>query len=302
MNNNHIGLGKGLSAIMGEISLDESPSKPQGTAEIRRLPLSKLFPGKFQPRHVFGPDELADLVSSIRAKGVLQPLLVRPRAEDPTTFEIIAGERRWRASQAAGIPDVPVIVRDFSDKETLEVALIENLQRQNLNPLEEAIGYQRLMSEFHHTQAELATAIGKSRPYIANTVRLLDLPDSVKHYVEQGDLSAGHARALLNAANPEKLARKIVEHGLNVRQAEQLAVSEGEKKPRAKKTIALGGKKDNDIMGVESEISALLKTNVSIKWNGKNGKIVIDCNSLDKMDQVLQRLTVGGPVDDTTME
>lgn len=227
---------------------------------------------------------------------MLQPLLVRLRPGSSDTYEIIAGERRWRASKEAGIREVPVIIKDFSDKETLEVALIENLQRQDLNPLEEAQGYHRLLQEFHHTQEELASVVGKSRSHVANMMRLLDLPDSVKQYVEEGALSAGHARALLNAKNPEKLAKKVMEQGLNVRQTEQLAMTEGEKKPRTAQKVSVGGRKDSDIMALEAELSSLLKTNVTIKWSGRNGKITIECNDLDKLDQVLQRLTTGGPV------
>ena len=293
---NRIGLGKGLSAIMGEIDDEKTLSKPQKSAGIEMIELNRLFPGKYQPRRTFKPEELSDLIASIQTKGVLQPLLVRLRPGSSDTYEIIAGERRWRASKQAGIREVPVIIKDFSDKETLEVALIENLQRQDLNPLEEAQGYHRLLQEFHHTQEELASVVGKSRSHVANMMRLLDLPDSVKQYVEEGALSAGHARALLNAKNPEKLAKKVMEQGLNVRQTEQLAMTEGEKKPRTAQKVSVGGRKDSDIMALEAELSSLLKTNVTIKWSGRNGKITIECNDLDKLDQVLQRLTTGGPV------
>lgn len=293
---NRIGLGKGLSAIMGEIDDEKTLSKPQKSAGIEMIELNRLFPGKYQPRRTFKPEELSDLIASIQTKGVLQPLLVRLRPGSSDTYEIIAGERRWRASKEAGIREVPVIIKDFSDKETLEVALIENLQRQDLNPLEEAQGYHRLLQEFHHTQEELASVVGKSRSHVANMMRLLDLPDSVKQYVEEGALSAGHARALLNAKNPEKLAKKVMEQGLNVRQTEQLAMTEGEKKPRTAQKVSVSGRKDSDIMALEAELSSLLKTNVTIKWSGRNGKITIECNDLDKLDQVLQRLTTGGPV------
>ena len=211
-------------------------------------------------------------------------------------YEIIAGERRFRASQAAGLSQVPVIIKNFNDEETLEVSLIENLQRQDLNPLEEAEGYQRLMNEFNRTQEELAKVVGKSRSYVANILRLLDLPAEIKTYVEKGDLTAGHARALLNAKNPEKLAKKVLENGLSVRQTELLAATEGEKKGRTERSVAVGGRKDGDIMALEAELSTLLKTGVSIRWTGKNGKIIIECNSLDKLDMVLQRLTAGGEI------
>lgn len=300
---NKIGLGKGLSAIMGEIESEIIHSRPLGAqleqvATVEKMPLDKLIPGQYQPRQTFKEEELADLVSSIKNKGVLQPLLVRKKAGKEDFYEIIAGERRWRASRQAGLEEVPVIIKDFSDKETLEVALIENLQRQDLNPLEEAQGYLRLLKEFNHTQEGLASVVGKSRPYVANMMRLLGLPESVKQYLEQGALSAGHARALLNSKNPEKLAKKVIDQGLNVRQTEHLAVIEGEKKQRESKTISVGGRKDSDIMAVEAELSTLLKTTVNIKWSGRNGKITIDCNSLEKLDQILQRLTTGGALID----
>jgi len=299
MNQNKIGLGKGLSAILGEI--DEETTQvsqliaQKETSGITYLPVDFLRPGKFQPRHIFTPEMLNDLVSSIKAKGVLQPLLVRQIGND--TYEIIAGERRWRASKQAGLEQVPVIIKDFNDKETLEVSLVENLQRQDLNPLEEALGYQRLLKEFNRTQEELASVVGKSRSYIANVLRLLDLPDQVKTYLEQGVITAGHARALLNAKNPEKLARKVVDQGLSVRQTEQLSVTEGEKKTRAPRTVSVSGHKDSDILALEAELSTMLKTGVTIRWNGKNGKIIIDCDSLEKLDIVLQRLTNGGEVE-----
>lgn len=300
---NKIGLGKGLSAIMGEIESEIIHSRPldaqlEQVAAVEKMPLDKLIPGQYQPRQTFKEEELADLVSSIKNKGVLQPLLVRKKAGKEDFYEIIAGERRWRASRQAGLEEVPVIIKDFSDKETLEVALIENLQRQDLNPLEEAQGYLRLLKEFNHTQEGLASVVGKSRPYVANMMRLLGLPESVKQYLEQGVLSAGHARALLNSKNPEKLAKKVIDQGLNVRQTEHLAVIEGEKKQRESKTISVGGRKDSDIMAVEAELSTLLKTTVNIKWSGRNGKITIDCNSLEKLDQILQRLTTGGALID----
>lgn len=298
MDKNKIGLGKGLSAILGEI--DEETNQVSALIEkkatdgITFLPIGVLQAGKFQPRKVFKDDYLQDLIASIKEKGVLQPLLVRQIGSN--RYEIIAGERRFRASQAAGLSQVPVIIKNFNDEETLEVSLIENLQRQDLNPLEEAEGYQRLMNEFNRTQEELAKVVGKSRSYVANILRLLDLPAEIKTYVEKGDLTAGHARALLNAKNPEKLAKKVLENGLSVRQTELLAATEGEKKGRTERSVAVGGRKDGDIMALEAELSTLLKTGVSIRWTGKNGKIIIECNSLDKLDMVLQRLTAGGEI------
>ena len=300
MDKNKIGLGKGLSAILGEIEEETNQVsaliEKKDTSGITFLPLESLQPGKFQPRRVFTKDILDDLVASIKTKGVLQPLLVRQIGNN--RYEIIAGERRWRASKEAGLTQVPVIIKDFNDEETLEVSLIENLQRQDLNPLEEAQGYQRLMDEFKRTQEELARVVGKSRSYVANMLRLLDLPGTVKTYLDKGDITAGHARALLNAKNPEKLAKKVVEQGLSVRQTEQLAITEGEKKSRAERKISIGGHKDSDVMALEAQLSSLLKCAVTIRWNGRNGKIIIECNSLDKLDVIFQRLTNGGEVEE----
>ena len=257
MNQNKIGLGKGLSAILGEIDEQTTQTSQliakQETNGITFLPVESLRPGKFQPRRIFTPEMLNDLVESIKVKGVLQPLLVRQIGND--VYEIIAGERRWRASKQAGLTRVHVIIKDFHDEEKLEVSLIENLQRQDLNPLEEAQGYQRLLDEFHRTQEELASVVGKSRSHVANTLRLLELPDTVKKYLEQGAITAGHARALLNSKNPEKLARKVIDQNLSVRQTEQLSVTEGEKKPRAPRTVSVSGHKDSDIMALEAELS-----------------------------------------------
>jgi len=291
MSNNHIGLGKGLSAILGEIE-EETPENSTENG-IQFIDINKLSAGRFQPRHQFKEEELADLVSSIREKGVLQPLLVRPQG---VGYEIIAGERRWRASQQAGLTQVPVIIKNFNDEETLEVALVENLQRQDLNPLEEALGFERLMKEFNRTQEELAKVVGKSRSYVANTLRLLELSEKIKEFVENGLLTAGHARALLNAKNPDKLAQKVIDQGLSVRQTEQLAVSEGEKKTRSPKTVTVGQRKDTDVMALEAELSKMLHTSVSVRWTGKNGKVTIMCPNLETLDTVLERLTRGGEV------
>ena len=287
-----IGLGKGLSAILGEIDPAQETGEKADVVEL--LPIQSLQAGRYQPRKVFAPEQLADLVASIAAKGVLQPLLVRPIADNK--YEIIAGERRRRAASQAGLKQVPAIVRRFSDKETLEVSLIENLQRQDLNALEEAAAYARLMKEFQYTQEALSKVVGKSRSHVANMMRLLDLPDSVKKMLETNALSAGHARALLNTAHPETLAKKIIAQGLNVRQAEQLATQT--KKPRASGAAPTHEHKDRDILALEAELSALLKTAVSIKWTGKSGKITVACNNLEKLDTILQRLTTGGPVED----
>lgn len=293
----NLGLGRGLSALMGE---DENTSVVGTPADqILHLDVESLEAGAFQPRRTFEEDALIELVSSIREKGVLQPLLVRKHPQKDGMYEIVAGERRYRAAKIAGLKEVPVIVKEFDDRTTLEVALIENLQRENLNPLEEAEGYKRLLDEFQYTQEELSKVVGKSRSFVANQMRLLDLPDTLKKMVEARQLTAGHARALLNAKNPEALAHQVITKGLNVRQTEKLAMTEGEKqarKPAQQKETPVY-KKDNDIMVLENELSSMLKTEVSIKWTGKGGEVVIAYDGLDKLDLILQRLTTGGPVE-----
>lgn len=294
----NLGLGRGLSALMGE---DEEQSVQKNNPDgIIYLNVDELDPGMFQPRRVFDEDSLIELVSSVREKGVLQPLLVRQNPAKPGRYEIIAGERRFRASKIAGLKQVPVLLKDFDDKTTLEVALIENLQREDLNPLEEAEGYKRLLSEFNYTQEELAKVVGKSRSFVANQMRLLDLPASLKKMVEDKKLTAGHARALLNAKNPEELAEQVINKGLNVRQTEKLAMTVGEKTARkpVERTTEPVYKKDSDILVLENELTQILKTPVSIKWTGKGGEVVISYNNLDKLDIILQRLTTGGPVSD----
>ena len=299
-----LGLGKGLSALMGEdLPPVSSSSYDNGLNGIVMISLDDMAPSPFQPRRVFNEDALVDLVGSIREKGVLQPLLVRPSSTGEAAYEIIAGERRFRASKIAGLSQVPVIIKDFDDKATLEVALIENLQREDLNPLEEAEAYKRLMDEFTYTQDELAKVVGKSRSHVANMMRLLDLPDTIKKMVADKKITIGHARALLNAKNPDTLAQQVVNKGLSVRQTEKLAVSEGGKTtrktnlPQFKKTETVY-KKDGDLMALETELTNLLQTQVSIKWNGKGGEVVIAYDGLEKLDSILQRLTMAGPADE----
>ena len=297
----NLGLGKGLSALMGEDLPLMAPMYNNKSADgIVILPIDDLAPSPFQPRRVFNEEALVDLVGSIREKGVLQPLLVRPSSTGEAAYEIIAGERRFRASKIAGLTEVPVIIKDFDDKATLEVALIENLQREDLNPLEEAEAYKRLMDEFKYTQDELAKVVGKSRSHVANMMRLLELPDTIKKMVSDKKLSIGHARALLNAKNPDTLAQQVVNKGLSVRQTEKLAVSEGGKTtrkpnlPQFKKTETVY-KKDGDLMALEAELTNLLQTEVSIKWNGKGGEVVIAYDGLEKLDMILQKLTMAAP-------
>jgi len=294
MDKNKIGLGRGLSAILGE--MDETENQADGRDYVTQMNVSELEAGIYQPRKTFNEENLNDLISSVREKGILQPLLVRRSPRHPEKYEIIAGERRFRAAQEVGLNEVPVIIKDFSDRETLEVSLIENLQRQDLNPMEEAEGYVRLLNEFRHTQEELARVVGKSRSHVANMMRLLELPEGIRRSVEEGKLTAGHARALLNAKNPEFLAEKVINEGLSVRETEALSVSAGEKKTRQTKTLFKDGK-ESDIAQIEADLVSVLKVPVTIKWNGKRGKIVLDCPNLEKLDLILERLTQGGIVD-----
>jgi len=287
-------LGMGLSALLGQ---DETEFAELDHGEgARSVAVGHLHPGKYQPRHNFGDEQLRDLSESIREKGVLQPLLVRPHPQHDGEFEIIAGERRWRAAQMAQIHQVPVIVRDFDDKETLEVALVENLQRQDLSALEEADGYHRLMHEFSHTQEQLARALGKSRSHVANTLRLLTLPGDVKDLLEAGDLSAGHARCLVGVSGAADLAKEVVRKGLNVRQTEQLVKAGGavSTKPKAAKPA-----KDSDTVALEHDLANMLGLKVKIQDKHGRGQVVIHYETLEQLDSILARLTHGTGSDES---
>jgi len=278
------GLGRGLSALFADEQ--EDAAAVERLRPTRTLPIEQLRPGKFQPRRNFDPEELKPLVESVREKGVLQPLLVR-RVDGEESYEIIAGERRWRAAQAAKLHEVPVVVREFDDREALEVALVENVQRQDLTPLEEAEGYRRLIDEFGHTQEDLAQAVGKSRSHIANMLRLLSLPDEVKELLETRALSAGHARALIGAENPLALAKQIIEKGLTVRDAETLA---SEAKGKARSGAGAKNGKDADTKALEHDLSQLLGLKVTLDVHGQGGTISIHYRTLEQLDDVLRRL------------
>ena len=281
------GLGRGLSSLIPEtpVAIDAGDAHDSQT-----VPIEHLRPSPFQPRRHFAEEELNGLADSIRAKGVMQPLLVRADNSALERYEIIAGERRWRAAQKAGLHELPIIVHDLSDRETLEVALLENVQREDLSPLEEADAYHRLIEEFGHTQQELAHTIGKSRSHVANLLRLLGLPESVRVMVENGQLSAGHARALLNADDPLSLAQSIVRKGLNVRQAElmvRLQKSGGAiSGPSSSGTVD----KDPDTLALERELSSSLGLKVALKSKGKGGMVTIAYRSLDQLDSLLDKL------------
>jgi len=285
-------LGMGLSALLGEDEADFGELE-HGEA-TKTVAVGHLHPGKFQPRHAFDDEALKGLADSIGTKGVLQPLLVRPHPTQMGEFEIIAGERRWRAAQLAQVHQVPVIVREFNDLETLEVALIENLQRQDLSPLEEADGYQRLMDEFSHTQDALAKALGKSRSHVANMLRLLTLPEPVRALLDDGSLSAGHARALVGCDAAVALANQVVKQGLNVRQTEKLVKSAGADTGAApSKPAPSKPAKDADTLALETDLANILGLKVDIRDAGGRGQVVIHYESLEQLDGVLARLTHG---------
>ena len=274
-------LGRGLAALMGEQPVSRSgPSS--GPAEIG---VDKLTPGQFQPRGPIEPDTLAELTNSIRAHGILQPLLVRPNPSDPTRFEIIAGERRWRAAQAAGLHTVPVLLRNFADADALAAALVENLQRQDLDPVEEAEGFRRLIDEFSMTQDQLAIAIGKSRSHIANTLRLLGLPRAVLDDVKAGRLSAGHARALLMHPDPVSASKAVQQRGLNVRQTEALGKPSQSSNPGAGKPPA-----DPETLALARELSEHLGLRTEITFDGKSGVVRLYYQSLDQLDGLVTLL------------
>jgi ParB family transcriptional regulator, chromosome partitioning protein len=278
------GLGRGLSALIGE---EAAPARGEGRG-ARTLPVAFLRPNRFQPRKTFAPEDLHDLTESIREKGILQPILVRPVAGDAQAFEIVAGERRWRAAQQAKLHDVPVVVREMGDGEALELAIVENVQREDLNAIEEAAAYHELIDRFGYTQDKIAHEVGKSRPHVANTLRLLRLPESVKVMVRDGRLTAGHARTLLGVADPEAAARQIVELALNVRQAEQR--SEGKRGGKTKHPA-----KDPDTVDLEHRLSngLGLKVQVMHKPDG-SGEVRISYKTLEQLDQIIHRLSVGG--------
>ena len=285
------GLGRGLSALLGE-QVNEAPvdGSPVPTG-VQMAPIESLKPNPDQPRKIFDATDLEELSVSIRDKGVLQPILVRSQPGEDGVWQIIAGERRWRASQMARLTQVPIVVREMDDVEVFEVAIIENVQRADLNPLEEADAYTQLMQRFGRTQDAVAGVVGKSRSHVANTLRLLQLPDDVLQYVRSGQMSAGHARALITAPNPGALAEQIVREGLNVRQAEALArrAAEG---PKTKKTrpgeIDMTG--DADVAALEQDLADALGLKVQLADKGGQGEIIIRYGSLEQLDDLCRRL------------
>ena len=281
-------LGRGLAALIGDdVAVDVDDAAGAEQKGLRTVAVADLLPSPFNPRQNFDEAELQELAGSIREKGLLQPILVRP-AEQPGRYEIVAGERRWRAAQMAGVHEVPVIVRELSEREALEVALIENVQRADLNALEEAQGYRRLIDQFGYTQQQLAEIIGKSRSHVANTLRLLNLPEEVQAMIRDGELSAGHARTLVTVDDPASLAKKIAKLGLSVREAERLSQEEGKAKSAAGKKPAEEGP---DVKALEKELEEILGMAVRIQRKGKKGgRLSVEWRSLEQLEDICRRL------------
>jgi ParB family chromosome partitioning protein len=279
-------LGRGLAALIGDVGTESSAERPRGQ---RRAPTTSLRPNARNPRRMFSEDELDELTASLRERGMIQPIVARPVRGTPDAYEIIAGERRWRAAQRAGLHEVPVVIIEATDAESLQLAIIENVQRSDLNPLEEAEGYRALMEDFSHTQDDIAKMVGKSRSHVANTLRLLKLPPSIRAYIFKGKLDAGHARMLVGQPNAEKLAEEIVARGLNVRQVEEIARQESGRngKSRSRKPSV---EKSADTLALEKRLSDALGLVVSIDVRGESGVVSIRYGNFDQLDDLAQRL------------
>ncbi|MEM8776569.1 MAG: ParB/RepB/Spo0J family partition protein [Pseudomonadota bacterium] len=289
------GLGRGLSALMSDVTetsaaSDEAPKSPE-----RSLPIELVEPNPDQPRRDFDEKALDDLAASIREKGIIQPLIVRQSPRRADAYEIVAGERRWRAAQMAKLHEVPVIIREFNDEEVLEVAIIENIQRADLNPVEEAFGYTQLMEKFGHTQEKLASVLGKSRSHVANSIRLLTLPIEVQAFLRDGSLSAGHARALVTSDDALALAKLVIRKGLSVRETEKLAKDANENifKDSSKPNAPKSSTKDADTKALEADLAANLGMKVSLDHSAgkEGGSMTIKYKSLDQLDDLCRRLT-----------
>ena len=296
------GLGRGLSALMANIepnvakSEDSAPASPMSEVYI---PIEKIQPNPDQPRRSFTPADLDDLANSIRAKGVIQPLIVRRHPTNAGEYQIVAGERRWRASQMAQLHELPAIIRDFSDNEVLEVAIIENIQRSDLNPVEEAAGYRQLMDRFGRTQEQMAEALGKSRSHIANLLRLLGLPTDVQAHLKEGRLTIGHARALITTENASDLAQIIISKGLSVRDTEKLVRKSANGQEIAtsdRKSNKGSGDKDADTKALEGDLSAAIGMKVQVNHHSskESGEVTISYTSLDQLDDICRMLNVSG--------
>jgi ParB family chromosome partitioning protein len=279
-------LGRGLAALIGDMAAETSVDRPRGQ---RRLPTAALRPNPRNPRRAFPNAELDELVASLRERGIIQPIVARPVQGAADVYEIIAGERRWRAAQRAGFHEVPVVIIEANDAEALQLAIIENVQRADLNPLEEAEGYRALIEEFGNSQDEIAKVVGKSRSHVANTLRLLKLPETIKSYIHAGKLFAGHARMLIGQPDAERLAEEIVARGLNVRQVESLARETAERGGKSR-AMRRGAAKNANLVALEKRISDALGLAVSINEAKRGGVLTIRYRSLDQLDDVLRRL------------
>ena len=294
-------LGRGLSALFGDSDAGYQPrtaktQPPSSTGNTesnkagttRMMPIQWIQPGAYQPRRHFDEQAIQELAASIKERGILMPLIVRALAGEKDNYELIAGERRWRAAQVAGHHEVPVIIRDYTDREAMELGLIENVQRQDLSPLEEAEGYERLLKEFSHTQEGLAKVVGKSRPHIANMLRLLTLPAGVKAMISAGELTMGHARTVITAKDPEGLAKEIVKKGLSVRQAESLAKKQSDGRHSKKERVSKNA--DPDTLALEKEMGRMLGLKVKLHTEGASGSVTVFYNDLDQLDGLIKKL------------
>jgi ParB family transcriptional regulator, chromosome partitioning protein len=283
-------LGRGLAALIGDVGAESSVERSRGQ---RRLPIGSLRPNARNPRRVFSNAELDELAASLRERGIIQPIIARPVRGVADDYEIIAGERRWRAAQRVGMHEVPVVVIEATDAEALQIAIIENVQRTDLNPLEEADGYRSLMDEFGNTQDDIAKITGKSRSHVANTLRLLKLPDAVKAHIYNGVLRAGHARMLIGQANAQELAEQIIARGLNVREVEALAreaVQRGAA-PNGRRVPKRNGK-SVDTMALEKRLSDALGLVVNIDHRGERGVVTIRYRNVEQLDNIMRKLDV----------
>src|SRR3954462_13922744 len=284
-------LGRGLASLIGDIG-GEAAHVDRPRAQ-RKVPIEFLKPNPRNPRRAFADVELGELADSIKQHGVIQPIVVRPGKGAPDRFEIIAGERRWRASQIAGLHEVPIIPVDVSESDALEIMIIENVQREDLNAIEEAQGYHALADEFKRSQEDIARIVGKSRSHIANMMRLTKLPAEVQAYISSGKLSAGHARALIGVPDPLAAAKRVVQQGLNVRQTEALAHDEGVPARKPQKARGNGKTKDADTIALEKRVSDALGLNVTVNHRDPGGSVVVSYRNLEQLDEVMRRLSKG---------
>ena len=282
LNTNKKGLGRGLSSLMGDTDTQHS-TNPTSSSETT-ISIAKLRPSPLQPRRVFDKNSINELAESIKSKGLVQPILVRPSNTNDGEYEIIAGERRWRAAQVAQLHAIPAVIRNLNDTESLEIAIIENVQRSDLSPIEEAAGYKKLMESYNHTQEQLSEVVGKSRSHIANIIRLLSLPQSIQDMISQGSISSGHARAIMNSAFPEQLAERIINENLSVRATEALV----KEKKEGPKKVKL---KDPDTIDLENKLTDILGLDVTISHRGKQGgSLKVSYKSLDQLELVTKKL------------